>query len=165
MIKSKKEKEVGLSEEEKKIAAKLKEFAEAADKEEMGQPDYELMSPVEQLSTDVAACLANNAACRMAEIIEDMDPESARQLVARFENSDSRILISMIQGIFLSHGMTHAAEDLDVLEECEPFDSQVFDGFSDEFLGAEEIDRYAVAAWFIIPDSDDEGEVIGWLKS
>ena len=56
-----------------------------------------------------------------------------------------------------------AAEDLDDLEECEPFDSQVFDGFWDEFLGAEEIDRYTVEAWFIIPDSDDEGEVIGRL--
>ena len=34
MIRSKREKEVGLSEEEKKIAAKLKELAAAADKDE-----------------------------------------------------------------------------------------------------------------------------------
>ena len=164
MINSKKEKEIGLTEEEKKIAVKLKELS-AADTEEVAETDYEQMSPVEQLSTDVADRLASNTAYRMAEIIEEMDPESAQQLIIRFENSDSRTLMSMIQAIFLSHGMKHAAEDLDILEECEPFDSQVFDGFADEFLGSEEIDQYTVEAWFIIPASDNEGEVVGWLKS
>ena len=96
MIRSKREKEVGLSEEEKKIAAKLKELAEAANKEETEETDYEQMSPIEQLSADIAAHLANNAACRMAGIIEEGDHESAKQLVIRFENSDSRTLVRMI---------------------------------------------------------------------
>ena len=165
MIRSNRDKEVGLSEEEKKIAAKLKELAAAADKEAMEETDYEQMSPIEQLSADIAAHLANNAACRIAGIIEEANQGSAKQLVIRFENSDSRTLVRMIQAIFLSHGMKHAAEELDVLEDCEPFDCEVFDAFADEFLGAEEIDRYTVEAWFIVPASDSEGEVVGWLKS
>ena len=165
MFNIKKGKEEDIIEEEKKVAEKLKELAAAADKEELAETDHEQMSPVEQLSADIAAHLANNAACRMAGIIEEMDRKSVKQLVIRFENSDSRTLISMIQAIFLSHGMKNAAEELDVLEECEPFDREVFDGFADEFLGADEIDRYTVDAWFIIPASDNEGEVVGWLKS
>ena len=165
MFNIKKGKEEDIIEEEKKVAEKLKELAAAADKEELAETDHEQMSPVEQLSADIAAHLADNAARRMAGIIEEMDHKSVKQLVIRFENSDSRTLISMIQAIFLSHGMKNAAEELDVLEECEPFDREVFDGFADEFLGADEIDRYTVDAWFIIPASDNEGEVVGWLKS
>ena len=72
MFNIKKGKEEDIIEEEKKIAEKLKELRDAADGSEMEQPDYSQYSPVEQLSTDIAAHLANVTAKRLYGIINDI---------------------------------------------------------------------------------------------
>ena len=153
------------TEEEKKMARELNEAIAAAEKEAEAESDYEQLSPAEQLSADIAAHLADNAAHRIGKILENTDYDAAKQLVIRFENSDSRTVVSMIRAILLSHGMKHAAEELDILTDCDPFDSEAYDAFSDEFLGSEPIDWFTVETWIIETASDDGGEVIGWLRS
>ena len=35
----------------------------------------------------------------------------------------------MIQAVFLTHGMKHVAEELDILMDCEPYDDEVYNSF------------------------------------
>ena len=94
------------TEEEKKIAEKLKEAisqaeetAIALDEEAMKEMDYFQHSPEEQLSMDIASHIADNAARRVGEILGDVDYDIARQLVIRFDTSDSKTAVSMIQAV------------------------------------------------------------------
>lgn len=92
----------------------------------------------------------------MAGIIEEGDHESAKHLVIRFENSDSRTLVRMIQAVFLAHGMEHAAEELDILMDCEPYDDEVYNSFIDELFETEVIAFRAAEAWCLEePDDAD----------
>ena len=159
------------TEEEKKIAEKLKEAisqaeetAIALDEEAMKEMDYFQHSPEEQLSMDIASHIADNAARRVGEILGDVDYDIARQLVIRFDTSDSKTAVSMIQAVLLSHGMKHAAEELDILADCERFDGEVYDAFFDDFFESDIIADYCVEAWLMESASDDEGEVTGWLR-
>ena len=154
MFNIKRGKEEDINEEEKKIAEKLKELATAADKEEMGETDYEQMSPVEQLSTDIAAHLADVTAKRLHGIINGTSCESSLQFVARLDNSDSKTAVSMIQAVFLTHGMKHAAEELDILMDCEPYDDEVYNSFIDELFETEVIAFRAAEAW-CLEEPDD----------
>ena len=154
MFNIKRGKEEDINEEEKKIAEKLKELATAADKEEMGETDYEQMSPVEQLSTDIAAHLADVTAKRLHGIINGTSFESSLQFVARLDNSDSKTAVSMIQAVFLTHGMKHAAEELDILMDCEPYDDEVYNSFIDELFETEVIAFRTAEAW-CLEEPDD----------
>ena len=154
MFNIKRGKEEDINEEEKKIAEKLKELATAADKEEMGETDYEQMSPVEQLSTDIAAHLADVTAKRLHGIINDIRFDASLQFVARLDNSDSKTAVNMIQAVFLTHGMKHAAEELDILMDCEPYDDEVYNSFIDELFETEVIAFRAAEVW-CLEEPDD----------
>ena len=101
-------------EEEKKIAEKLNEAISKAEEEKADEDlaDDEL-TPAEELSTDIAVRLADVTAQRFAEITGDANLCAIRQLVRRFETEGGRTVVSMLQAVFLSHGMKHAAEELD----------------------------------------------------
>ena len=146
--------EEDIIEEEKKVAEKLKELSEAAEGAYMEQPEYSHLSPIEQLSTDIAAHLANVTAKRLYGIINGTGFEASLQFVARLENSDSKTAVNMIQAVFLTHGKKHAAEELDILLECEPYDKEVYDSFIDELFETEVIAFRAAEAW-CLEDSYD----------
>ena len=106
------------TEEEKKIAEKLKEAisqaeetAIALDEEAMKEMDYFQHSPEEQLSMDIASHIADNAARRVGEILGDVDYDIARQLVIRFDTSDSKTAVSMIQAVLVGACHAYAAGD------------------------------------------------------
>lgn len=154
MFNIKKGKEEDTIEEEKKVAEKLKELSAAADGGVTEQPDYSMLSPVEQLSTDIAAHLANITAKRLYGIINDIRFDASLQFVARLDNSESRTAVSMIQAVFLTHGMKHAAEELDILMDCEPYDEEVYNSFIDELFETEAIAFRAAEAW-CLEEPDD----------
>ena len=77
MFNIKRGKEEDIIEEEKKIAEKLKELTAASDGAGIRQPEYSQLSPVEQLSTDIAAHLANVTAKRLYGIINDIQEVKA----------------------------------------------------------------------------------------
>lgn len=156
MFNIKKGKEEDINEEEKKVAEKLKELREAADEPETEQPDYSMYSPVEQLSTDIAAHLAGVTAKRLHGILNGIRFDASLQLVARLDNSDSKTAVNMIQAVFLAHGMEHAAEELDILMDCEPYDDEVYNSFIDELFETEVIAFRAAEAWCLEePDDAD----------
>lgn len=154
MFNIKKGKEEDIIEEEKKVAEKLKELSEAADGAELEQPEYSHLSPVEQLSTDIAAHLANITAKRLYRIINSTSFEASLQFVVRLESSDSKTAVNMIQAVFLTHGKKHAAEELDILMECESYDEEVYNSFIDELFETEVIAFRAAEAW-CLEDSYD----------
>ena len=154
MFNIKKGKEEDIIEEEKKVAEKLKELSAAADESEMEQPEHSQYSPVEQLSTDIAAHLANVTARRLYGIINDIPFDDSLQFVARLDNSDSKTAVNMIQAVFLSHGMKHAAEELDILMDCELYDDEVYNSFIDELFETEVIAFRAAEAW-CLEEQDD----------
>ena len=162
MLNNKKSKK-GNTEDEKMIAEKLNEAINKAEEEKKStEEDFfkELenlqLTPQEQLSTNIALHLANVTAKRFMQIACETDFASVRQLVRRFETSDSRTVVDMLQAMFLSNGYMHAAEELDILGECESFDCDVYDSFVDEFLENECVDVYTVEVWLVegVPDED-----------
>ena len=160
--KSKKEK----NEDEKTIAEKLNEAIRKTEEEKKAKekPEEDIfkeldslqLTPQEQLSTNIAVHLADVTAKRFMQIACETDFASVMQLVRRFETSDSRTVIDMLQAMFLSNGYMHAAEELDILGECESFDCDVFDTFVDEFLDNECVDVYTVEVWLVegVPEED-----------
>lgn len=154
MFNIKKGKEEDIIEEEKKIAEKLKELTAASDGAGIRQPEYSQLSPVEQLSTDIAAHLANVTAKRLYGIINDIRFDASLQFVARLDNSDSKTAVNMIQAVFLTHGMKHAAEELDILMDCEPYDDEVYNAFIDELFETEVIAFRAAEVW-CLEEPDD----------
>ena len=147
----KENKEVNSIDEEREIAKKLheavrkkeQEDAEKISWEEQAMKEDEL-TPVEEFSTTMACYLANITARRFQKITKDCDSPALRQLIIRIEHSDSKTAVSMIQAIFLSTGQKHAAEDLDILELCEKFVSDVYDDFFDYLFDTDVFGSYFV---------------------
>ena len=113
-----------------------------------------MYSPVEQLSTDIAAHLADVTAKRLHGILNGIRFDASLQLVARLDNSDSKTAVNMIQAVFLTHGMKHAAEELDILMDCEPYDDEVYNSFIDELFETEVIAFRTAEAW-CLEEPDD----------
>ena len=80
--------------------------------------------------------------------------DASLQFVARLDNSDSKTAVNMIQAVFLTHGMKHAAEELDILMDCEPYDDEVYNSFIDELFETEVIAFRAAEVW-CLEEPDD----------
>ena len=136
MFTFKKEKEDAMSEEEKKIAQELNEAIEkhqheaADDCDDVDVTSPEL-SPAGQLAYNIADHLAEVTAERFSEMIDGMDMDIAMQIVRRLQASDAESMVGMLQEMFLVKGMVHAAEELDLLRECEEYEESVYWRFLD----------------------------------
>ena len=157
--KTKKEK----TEEEKKIVEELKE---AIEKEEETAEEDEL-TPVEELSCRVAGHLAFMAAERFEPIADEMGMEAAKKIVMRIEISDYKTAVRMLQALFLAKGMVHAAEDLDILDNCEEYDSDAYFIFVDSLFDTDIFDWYSIENLFDEfrkdgPEEEGDREVDIW---
>ena len=112
----KKEKEEAMSEEEKKMAQEL---------------------------SDVIGNL-EEADLYYEEIKDSADMDIAKQIVGRLQQSDAEALVGMLKAMFLVKGRVHAAEELDLLGECEEYAESVYWRFHDTLFGQE------VFEWFRI---------------
>lgn len=136
MFTFKKEKEDAMSEEEKKMAQELNEAIEkhqhevADDCDDVNVTSPEL-SPAGQLAYNIADRLAEVTAERFSEMIDGMDMDIAMQIVRRLQASDAESMVGMLQEMFLVKGMVHAAEELDLLRECEEYEESVYWRFLD----------------------------------
>lgn len=54
-------------------------------------------------------------------MIDGVDMDIAKQVVRRLQASDAEAMVGMLQEMFLIKGMAHAAEELDLLKECEEY--------------------------------------------
>ena len=129
MFTFKKEKEEAMSEEEKKMA------------QELGDA---MLSPAEKLAYNIADHLAAVTAERFSDMIDGMDMDIAKQIVGRLQQSDAEALVGMLKAMFLVKGRVHAAEELDILGECEEYAESVYWRFHDTLFGQE------VFEWFRI---------------
>ena len=122
MFTFKKEKEEAMSEEEKKMAQELSDA----------------------LAYNIADHLAAVTAERFSDMIDGMDMDIAKQIVGRLQQSDAEALVGMLKAMFLVRGRVHAAEELDLLGECEEYAESVYWRFHDTLFGQE------VFEWFRI---------------
>ena len=65
-------------------------------------------------------------------------------VVGRLQQSDAEALVGMLKAMFLVRGRVHAAEELDLLGECEEYAESVYWRFHDTLFGQE------VFEWFRI---------------
>ena len=136
MFTFKKEKEDAIGEEEKKMAQELNEAIEkhqqeAADGCDDGIITSRELSPAGMLAYNIADHLAEVTAERFSEMIDGMDMDIAMQIVRRLQASDAESMVGMLQEMFLVKGMVHAAEELDLLRECEEYEESVYWRFLD----------------------------------
>lgn len=126
----KKDKGVALSEEEKmkqELSMALEEHEQNED--EVETPDE--LSPAGKLAYNIADHLAEVTAERFSEMIDGLDMDIAKQIVRRLQASDAEALVGMLQEMFLIKGMAHAAEELDLLKECEEYEESIYWRFQD----------------------------------
>ena len=147
MFTFKKEKEEAMSEEEKKMAQELGDAI--GNLEEAGLFYEEIedsveLSPAEKLAYNIADHLATVTAERFSDMIDGMDMDIAKQIVGRLQQSDAEALVGMLKAMFLVKGRVHAAEELDLLGECEEYAESVYWRFHDTLFGQE------VFEWFRI---------------
>ena len=143
----KKEKEEAMSEEEKKMAQELSDAIgnlEEADLYYEEIKDSAELSPAEKLAYNIADHLAAVTAERFSDMIDGMDMDIAKQIVGRLQQSDAEALVGMLKAMFLVKGRVHAAEELDLLGECEEYAESVYWRFHDTLFGQE------VFEWFRI---------------
>ena len=99
-----------------------------------------LPRPEVQLAYDIAGQLAALTALKLDKVLIQTDPNVAKQLAKKLEDSDGETMVSMLQAIFLVNGMVGASEDLDILKFCERYDDTVYMFFQDEMLDTEIFD-------------------------
>ena len=145
MLNKNKKVETELMEDELVIEKALKEAIKNAEEEnsEEAEKDREYrITPAEELTDSIADYLAHMTADRFGKVVRETGPAAVRQLILRIEHSESETVIKMLQAVFLSCGMTHAAEDLDILMLCEKHDSEVYNAFFDSLMETEVIGGY-----------------------
>ena len=138
-----------MSEEEKKMAQELNEVIEKRQQEETHDCDDGIvtsreLSPAGRLAYNIADHLAEVTAERFSDMIDGMDMEIAKQIVRRLQAADAEALVGMLQEMFLVKGMVHAAEELDLLSECEEYEESIYWRFQDMISDQE------VFEWFRI---------------
>ena len=94
-------KEKNISKKDKKLAIKLKEIRDTVYDPDEKLADYQQLSPVEQLSMDIAVHLAYVTAKRLGEIImDDVSYDAVGQLFIHMDNYESEIALSMIKTVY-----------------------------------------------------------------
>ena len=137
-----KDKSTGLTDDEKKLAAELNEAIEKQKREEAddceeGIEDFNELSQAGRLAYNIADHLAEVTAERFSDMIDGMEMDIAKQIVRRLQANDAEALVGMLQEMFLLKGMVHAAEDLDILRDCEDFEESIYWRFQDTLSNQE----------------------------
>ena len=95
-----------------------------------------------KLAYRIASCIAEVTAERFAEAVSDMEPEAIEEIMMRLQNADSEALVGMLQVLFIAKGMKYAAEDLDILIECDEFEDISYFLFQDELADTKEFEWF-----------------------
>jgi hypothetical protein len=85
----------------------------------------------------------------------------------RIEISDYKTAVRMLQALFLAKGMVHAAEELDILDNCEEYDSDAYFIFVDSLFDTDIFDWYSIENLFDEfrkdePEGEGDQEVDIW---
>lgn len=160
MFAFKKSNETGLSDEEKKMAQELNAAIEKHQQDETDDVDDEIITTHElssagRLAYNIADHLAEVTADRFSEMIDGMEMDIAKQIVRRLQVSDAEALVGMLQEMFLVKGMVHAAEELDILRQCEEFEDSIYWRFQD-MLADQEVFTYFRVKCMIENCGEDE---------
>ena len=117
-----------------------------------------------KLAYRIASYLAEVTAERFAEAVLDMEMETIEEIMMRMQNADSEALVGMLQVLFIAKGMKYAAEDLDLLIECDGFDDTSYFFFQDELADTKEFEWFRLKC--MLEDQIHEGlsEMISVLE-
>ena len=145
-----------IAEDEKMIAEKLNEAISKAEEEKEEDKEkenedlfiFDELKPEEELSFGIAAHLSAMVAERFEPIAEAIGMEATKKLVVRIENTDPATAVNMLQAMFLSNGMVHAAEELDILDYCSEYDVDVYNDFIDCLFDTDIFDWYSIESLF-----------------
>ena len=137
------------------IAAELNEAIEKKRQEAVAalltddedEEEYSIR-PEEQLACNIAIRLAEMTAERLDSVLLELNHELAKMLARRLALSEAETMVDMIQAVFLSNGLICAAEDLDILKECEVYDWTVYMAFQDELMDSEVFDSTRIEDMF-----------------
>ena len=159
-----KDKSTGLTDDEKKLAAELNEAIEKQKREEAddceeGIEDFNELSQAGRLAYNIADHLAEVTAERFSDMIDGMEMDIAKQIVRRLQANDAEALVGMLQEMFLLKGMVHAAEDLDILRDCEAFEESIYWRFQDT-LSDQEVFAFFRVKCMMEKCSEDECSAI-----
>ena len=153
MFSIRKEKEVVMSDEEKKIAEELREaitkMENESDEDKASLKEETCdMRPQEEMSCDIAIHLAYMTESRFEDMIEGMEIDTIKQLVRRIENTEAEAAVKMLQTMFLARGMVDAAIDLDILKICADYDEDAYEFFVDVLYDSDVFDWFSVECLF-----------------
>ena len=145
MFTIKKENETALNDEVKKLELELN--------------DEDGLSPESRLAYNIADHLAEVTAERFSSMIDGLEMDIARQIVRRLQASDAEALVGMLQEMFLIKGMIYAAEELDLLKECEKYEESIYWRFQD-ILSEQDVYEWFRIECMIENGYDDHPDII-----
>ena len=97
-----------------------------------------------ELASRIAAVLAHRAVENLMTIAENLTVETMVAITKYLLSMDAERLVSMLKGLFLSHGMYEAAGELDLLDICSEFEEDAVCFFEEAFYDTDSMDWYSI---------------------
>ena len=97
-----------------------------------------------ELACRIAAVLAHRTVDNLMTIAENLTVETMVAITKYLLSMDSERLVSMLKGLFLSHGMHEAAGELDLLDICSEFEEDAVCFFEEAFYDTDSMDWYSI---------------------
>ena len=97
-----------------------------------------------ELASRIAAVLAHRAVDNLMTIAENLTVETMVGITKYLLSMDAERLVSMLKGLFLSHGMYEAAGELDLLDICSEYEEDAICFFEEVFYDTDSMDWYSI---------------------
>lgn len=97
-----------------------------------------------ELAGRIAAVLAHRAVDNLMTIAENLTVETMVAITKYLLSMDAERLVSMLKGLFLSHGMYEAAGELDLLDICSEYEEDAACFFEEAFYDTDSMDWYSI---------------------
>ena len=97
-----------------------------------------------ELASRIAAVLAHRAVDNLMTIAENLTVETMVAITKYLLSMDAERLVSMLKGLFLSHGMYEAAGELDLLDICSEYEEDAVCFFEEAFYDTDSMDWYSI---------------------
>ena len=101
-----------------------------------------------ELASRIAAVLAHRAVDNLMTIAENLTVETMVAITKYLLSMDAERLVSMLKGLFLSHGMYEAAGELDLLDICSEYEEDAVCFFEEAFYDTDSMDWYSIEGIF-----------------
>lgn len=175
MFNKSKDKKVGITEEEKKLAEELneaieKKLEEVEDKADKEPREYnaapidksdEAAVKLERLTQIISREIAERAAIHFADVTQIAGVRNMGRVLSLMEECEPYVNVLILESVFATYGITAGVEDMEFLYFCVENAPQLFEYFKEDFMTMEEIDEIVVE---LITSIEDLVEYPGFIN-